>query len=57
MGRLLTHIPDLILALIGLALMGYGLWLYCPWVSYAVVGAVMLALGVFPSSPPKREVK
>ena len=34
----------------GLALMGYGLWLYRPWVAYAACGLVLLLLGLVP--PP-----
>ena len=31
----------------GLGLMGYGLYLLHPWLSFAVCGAVLLAIGVF----------
>ena len=31
----------------GLVLMGYGLYLFKPWVSFAVVGAVLLWIGLF----------
>ena len=31
----------------GLALMGYGLHLYEPWVAFSVCGACMLAFGIF----------
>lgn len=29
----------------GLALMGYGLWLFRPWVGFSVSGLVLMALG------------
>ena len=32
----------------GLGLMGYGLWVFRPWVSFAVCGAVLIALGFIP---------
>lgn len=35
-----------ILLLVGLGLLGYGLWMYQPWIAYAVVGAVMVAIAV-----------
>jgi uncharacterized membrane protein len=31
----------------GLILMGYGLYLFKPWVSYVVIGAVLLWIGLF----------
>lgn len=31
----------------GLALLGYGLFLFSPWVSYSVVGALLIVAGVF----------
>lgn len=31
----------------GIAMMGYGLWMYRPWVSLAVCGAILTAIGVF----------
>lgn len=31
----------------GLILLGYGLYLFRPWVSFAVCGAVLLAIGIF----------
>ena len=34
---------------VGLGVMGYGLWLYAPWVAFSVCGAVLCALGVFPA--------
>ena len=32
----------------GLALMGYGLYQFIPWVAFTVCGAVLLAIGIFP---------
>ena len=31
----------------GLILLGYGLYLFRPWVSFAVCGAILLAIGIF----------
>jgi hypothetical protein len=31
----------------GLAMMGYGLWLYLPWVAFAVCGTAITAIGLF----------
>ena len=31
----------------GIAMMGYGLWMYRPWVAFAVCGAVLSAIGIF----------
>ena len=39
------YLPD-ILSAIGLAFLGYGLFLYCPWVSFSVVGALLIAGGL-----------
>ena len=33
--------------LVGLIMLGAGLWLYAPWVSLTVVGAVLFALGAW----------
>lgn len=33
------------IAVIGLCLLGYGLWLYEPWVSYAVIGFILMSAG------------
>lgn len=38
-------IPDL-LSLIGLALLGYGLFLFIPWVSFSICGLLLIAGGV-----------
>ena len=32
--------------LIGIALIGAGLWLYIPWVALLVVGAILLIIGM-----------
>jgi len=29
----------------GLVLLGYGLWLYSPWVSYSVIGCLLIVTG------------
>lgn len=42
---LLKYIPDFI-SLIGLALLGYGLFLFLPWVSFVVCGSLLIAAGV-----------
>lgn len=31
----------------GLSLLGYGLWLYAPWLGFAVPGAVLTVFGAF----------
>ncbi len=31
----------------GLGIMGYGLYLFQPWVSFTVCGAILLAVGLF----------
>lgn len=31
----------------GLALLGYGLYQFQPWVSFTVCGAILLAIGLF----------
>lgn len=31
----------------GLAIMGYGLYLFRPWVAFTVCGAILLAIGIF----------
>lgn len=38
-------IPDII-AISGIGLIGYGLYLYTPWVSFSVVGLLLLVFGV-----------
>jgi hypothetical protein len=37
------------LLVFGLCLLGYGLYLFAPWVSFAVCGAIVLAGGFFMS--------
>jgi len=32
----------------GIAMMGYGLWMYKPWVAFAVCGAVIFRIGYGP---------
>jgi len=31
----------------GLAMLGYGLWLFRPWVGFAVGGVVLMVIGLF----------
>jgi len=31
----------------GLGILGYGLYLYRPWISFSVVGVILLAIGIF----------
>jgi hypothetical protein len=31
----------------GLGVMGYGLYLFRPWVAFTVCGAILLAIGIF----------
>ncbi|MFJ2002170.1 hypothetical protein [Streptomyces chartreusis] len=38
-----------VLALIGIVLLGAGLWLLAPWLGLTVAGAVTLAVGLFGS--------
>lgn len=38
-------LPDVI-AISGLSLLGYGLYLFIPWVSFAVCGALLIVAGV-----------
>jgi hypothetical protein len=42
------YIPDLsdVISVIGLSLLGYGLFLFLPWVSYAVCGSLLIIAGV-----------
>ena len=35
-----------IMIIVGLGSCGYGLWVYEPWVSMSVIGAVLLGFGV-----------
>ena len=41
----MKFLPDL-LAIIGLCLLGYGLFLFHPWVSFSACGALLIAAGV-----------
>ena len=38
----------------GIAMMGYGLWLYRPWIAFAVCGAVIFRIGFGPFFVVKR---
>jgi len=49
-------LPD-IFALAGLSLLGYGLFLFKPWVSFSVCGALLLAGGVFMGRNEQKEIK
>lgn len=33
----------------GLAMVGAGLWMYCPWVALVTVGALLILAGLFKS--------
>jgi hypothetical protein len=46
-GQYVKFIPSLsdILAVSGLALLGYGLFLFKPWVSYSVCGSLLIMAG------------
>ena len=35
------------LCVVGVGLLGYGLYLYEPWISFTVVGAILLLIGLF----------
>jgi len=35
----------------GLSLLGYGLWLYAPWIGFSVPGGLMLAAGYLMGDP------
>lgn len=51
--KFLPDLPDLLSAA-GLCLLWYGLFLFRPWVSFAVCGALLLAGGVYLSTPAQR---
>jgi uncharacterized membrane protein len=38
------YLPDII-SIIGLALLGYGLFVFQPWVAFAVVGVLLIVFG------------
>jgi hypothetical protein len=52
----LNYISD-ILAIAGLGLLGYGLYLYDPRISFTVCGAIMLSGGVYLAAPSKKRVE
>ena len=43
-GALLRGLRD-ILFLIGLGLFGYGLYIFTPWISFTVCGAILMIVG------------
>lgn len=45
MAAAINVLPD-ILILIGLALLGYGLFLFAPWIAFSVVGGLLFGLGL-----------
>jgi len=45
MKKIIHFAPDILVTL-GLSSLGYGLFLFEPWVSYSVVGAVVFFIGV-----------
>jgi len=46
MAAAVKVLPD-IMIIIGLALLGYGLFLFAPWVSFSVVGGLLFLIGLF----------
>jgi len=38
----------------GIAMMGYGLWLFRPWIAFAVCGAVIFRIGYGPFFGPMK---
>jgi len=51
---ILKILPDL-LALFGLSMLGYGLFLLEPWLAFTACGAIMLCGGVFLATPERRK--
>lgn len=39
-----TRLADFVF-LIGLIILGYGLWIVQPWLSYSIIGSILLVLG------------
>ena len=52
----LNYFPDVI-AFAGLALLGYGLFLFDPRASFIVCGTIMLSGGVYLSAPVRRRAQ
>jgi hypothetical protein len=38
----------------GLVLMGYGLWLYRPWIGFTIVGLLLMLIGILPGRSMKK---
>lgn len=51
MAAAVEVLPD-IMIVVGLALLGYGLFLFAPWVSFSVVGGLLFVLGVLKGMSP-----
>jgi hypothetical protein len=45
LGKLTAYIPDVV-SLAGLSLLGFGLYMFEPWVSFSVCGALMILAGL-----------
>jgi len=44
--KIQSFLPDVFL-FGGLCLLGYGLFLFSPWVSFAICGVLLMAIGLF----------
>jgi len=42
---MVNFLPDIFI-LAGLCLLGYGLWLYIPWLAYVVIGTLLFMMGL-----------
>jgi hypothetical protein len=51
-----TDIVD-VLTIFGIFTIGFGLWLYKPWLSLFVVGIIIFSLGIFLSIPKAKKGK
>lgn len=52
----MKYLPD-VLTVAGVALLGYGLWLYYEPLSYAVVGSLLIIGGVLMGRPQEIKAK
>lgn len=46
-----------ILTIFGTFIIGFGLWLYKPWLSLFVMGIIIFSFGLFLSLPPQKKGK